>query len=244
MGKFITFSITALLSLSGWTTARSIPPLDSSSGINFNNFLDESLGNIPAHWITAQGALLELNAANGVNISPRTNTTATSDTDREKENGAALATFASGVLIPTYFHIQDDEVGKGLCKGFEASAASVVGSVVGQEVGKDLYGKNSTAPEFEQGVVPSLLGGMVGNSAGQALSRTLCNRFVPNYEDLFKLKSADAVAKMTRSLHQGLGQLLTAHLENLGVDTAKAVQCARQLEETIRLADRMTVVDA
>jgi hypothetical protein len=47
--------------------------------------------------------------------------------------------------------------------------------ILGQEVGKDFYGKNTTASEFEQGVVPGLFfGSVAGNGAKEALTRTIC----------------------------------------------------------------------
>jgi hypothetical protein len=157
---------------------------------------------MPTRWLIAQDTLLELNAANGVRLSPSATTIMASATDREKENGAALATFLGGMFIPTYFHLKDNGLAKGLCKGRETSSASMADAAVGQEVGKDLYGKNNSFLEFEQGVVPGLFfGSMVANSAGQAMSQTLCNRLVPKFDELFIWQTADAVMKMIRVLH-------------------------------------------
>ncbi|KAF2822530.1 hypothetical protein CC86DRAFT_373023 [Ophiobolus disseminans] len=58
----------------------------------------------------------------------------------------------------------------------------MTGLVASQEAAKAIYPGNSTAPEFEQGVIPwAFIGTTVGNGTGSALSRTLCKTLVPNF---------------------------------------------------------------
>jgi hypothetical protein len=68
--------------------------------------------------------------------------------DRIKKTGGVLATFLGDMLILTYFHVKDNGLVKGLCKGLVTSPTNMAGAVVGQELGNNLYGKNSSPSEF------------------------------------------------------------------------------------------------
>jgi hypothetical protein len=84
----------------------------------------------------------------------------------------------------------------------------------------------------------------VGNGVGSALSRTLCSKLVPGFEKIWKAAKPDAMMKMAKVMEQGLQEVLTAHLKEMGVDAAKATQFASQLQETLRTVDQVGIPDA
>ncbi|KAI4669064.1 uncharacterized protein J4E79_001107 [Alternaria viburni] len=217
-------------------TARQ--PIEPDLQIDFNALLDGSLGNLPAIWITSHSLLAE--------AAPSSNLTVSSREDRtDKENGLVAAAFISSLLIPAATGIADNGVTGGLCNAIINGAGGMAGAVVGQEAGKTLYpqgngtdGNGTSAPEMEQGIVPgAFIGSVVTNSLGTALAKSICDKFLPDVEDVIKEAEAGVAGRVANSLNRGLKEVLVSQLEDMGVETARAVQFASQMEETIRLVD-------
>jgi len=245
----------AIVACMGFLLTCSAAPTqtDQQPQVDFNALLDGSLGNMPALWIASQALLVELNQTDDAN-SPPTKALAQSapapspsDSDRtDKENGAVMATFISGLMIPAIFSIKDKGPAEGLCSALMQSAGGMTGALVGQEVAKDLYGNDTTASEFEQGVVPgAFFGSIAGNGAGTLLSRALCSKLVPDFGKWWKDMHPDVITKASKPLNRGLQRILSTHLEeHLGVETSRAIQFASQLTETMRLIDHTNPVQA
>ncbi|KAH3978109.1 hypothetical protein HBH52_104470 [Parastagonospora nodorum] len=245
------FAIMAWLSLMNPTAATSTMSASSTS-IDFNTLLDGSLGFFPSTWLVSKAALLELNNAD---VEKRALTAPSASTElpspepssldrTPKENGAVMATFISGMLVPAFFNVKDNGMAGGICRSLMTSAGSMTAAVIGQEAAKDIYGNNSTNSQFEQGVIPgSFIGSVIGNGAGHALSRTLCKRILPEFGPW--LKSVDGPKATTaKLLTEALPQILTKQLEGLGVQPARALSFATELTDTIKIADTMTLSDA
>jgi hypothetical protein len=218
--------------------------------IDYNALLDGSLGPLPSLWLVSQGTLFELSKTNEtcarlVARNNSTNPTPDPEGREDKENGIATAVFISGMLIPQAFAIKDSSPTTALCKSLMRSSAGMVGAVVGQEVAKDLYSNNSTSSEFEQGVIPGLFfGSVVGNGAGEALSRSICRHLVPDFTKWWKAMHPDQVTRVAQTFNHSLQSLLTEHLQSLRVETSRAVQFASQLTETVRAGDMLHRVQA
>ena len=242
------FAIMAWLSLILPTAATSTMST-SSSTINFNTLLDGSLGFFPSTRLVSKAALLALNKSD---VEKREPTASTGPLPPEpsslartpKEDGAVMATFISGMLVPAVFNVKDNGMTGGICRSLMTSAGSMSAAVMGQEVAKDIYGNNSTNSQFEQGVIPgSFIGSVIGNGAGHALARTLCKRILPEFGPW--LKGIDGPKATTaKLLTEALPQILTKQLEDLGVQPARALSFATELTETIKIADTMTLTDA
>ncbi|KAL5118588.1 hypothetical protein ACEQ8H_003439 [Pleosporales sp. CAS-2024a] len=223
-------------------TSSSQPPTPPSlpKPVDLNTLLDGSLGFFPSTWLASKAILLELHTNN---IQKRSiEDTISNRTD--KENGAVMATFISGMLWPAFFSIQDNGAAGGLCRALMMSAGSMTSALVGQEAAKNIYDNNSTSSQFEQGVIPgSFIGSVVGGGAGYALARTLCTRLIPEFGPWLKGIEGPK-AETARLLTRALPHILTKHLEDLGMDSARAIKFADQLTNTIRLADELTLADA
>ena len=236
-----TFCLTGLtagvpIAPAGHLTARQ--SIEPDLQIDFNALLDGSLGNLPAIWITSHSLLAE--------AAPSSNLTVSSREDRtDKENGLVAAAFISSLLVPAATGIADNGVTGGLCNAIINGAGGMAGAVVGQEAGKTLYpqgngtdGNGTSAPEMEQGIVPgAFTGSVVTNSLGTALAKSICDKFLPDVEDVIKEAEAGVAGRVANSLNRGLKEVLVSQLEDMKVETARAVQFASQLEETIRLVD-------
>jgi hypothetical protein len=74
----------------------------------------------------------------------------------------ALPSVAFGAWVGgAGFSLLDNGVAKGLCNSIFASAGSMVGAVVGQESGKKIYLNGTTAPDYEQSIIPGAFIGSV-----------------------------------------------------------------------------------
>ncbi|KAH6882505.1 hypothetical protein BKA58DRAFT_464460 [Alternaria rosae] len=213
-------------------------PIEPDIQVDFNALLDGSLGNLPAFWITSHSLLAE--------AAPSSNLTFSSREDRtDKENGLVAAAFISSLLVPAATGIADNGVTGGICNAIISGAGGMAGAVVGQEAGKTLYppgngtdGNGTSAPEMEQGIVPgAFIGSVVTNSLGTALAKSICDKFLPDIESVIKEAEAGVAGRVANSLNRGLKEVLVSQLEDMKVETARAVQFASQLEETIRLVD-------
>jgi len=239
----------AIVACMGFLLTCSAAPTqtDQQPQVDFNALLDGSLGDMPALWIASQALLVELNQTNDANFPPTkalaqsAPAPSPSGSGRaDKENGAVMAAFIGGMMIPAVFSIKDKGPAQGLCSALMQSAGSMTGALVGQEVAKGLYGNDTTASEFEQGVVPAaFIGSIAGNGAATAVSRTLCSKLVPDFGKWWKDMHPGDIAKTSRLLNRGLQPVLSTHLEGLGVETSRAVQFASQLSEIMRMIDRV-----
>jgi hypothetical protein len=151
-------------------------PLSSSPHIDYNTLLDGSLGYLPSTWLVYRAALLELNegeverrAPTGTLLSAPAESSSHGRTS--KENGAVMATFISGMLIPAAFQYKDNGPADGLCRALMFASGGMTSAIVSQEAAKDIYGNSNTNSQLEQGAIPgSFIGSVVGNGAGHALS--------------------------------------------------------------------------
>jgi hypothetical protein len=244
----------AFLSLLSLSTGAPTPSQASSdTAIDFNTLLDGSLGYMPALLLVSQGTLAELTAddstessqsqglevrspscSDGCNTTtPYVDPASSSPSDRTgKEDGAVAGALISNLLVPAVTNIIDDGLAVGLCKSLVNSATGVAGTVVGQEATKAMYPANDTsASDFKQGLIPgTFVGSIVTNGAGTALSKALCKGLVPSLEKLWS-GTAVANALVSNALNCGLKEVLTARLQDIGVDAARAVQFTSQMQD-------------
>jgi hypothetical protein len=131
----------------------------------------------------------------------------------------------SNLLLPAVTNSLEDGLAVGLCKSLVGGATGMAGTVVGQEAGKAIYpGNGTSAFEFEQGVIPgTFMGSIVTNGAGYALTKALCKGLVPALQELWVPGSTALVnALVGNALNRGLKEVLTARLQDMGVDAARA----------------------
>ncbi|KAF2023264.1 hypothetical protein EK21DRAFT_81324, partial [Setomelanomma holmii] len=241
--------IAALLCCLALCSASPAPSTAASSNIDFNALPDGSLGYLPADWLASQGMLLELNKTNApVPASARSldpPAATPSAAGRDKENGAVVGTFVSGMLTATSLNIKGNTAAQGLCMSLPTGAGTMAGTVITQEGAKNIYGENSTALDFEQGVVPgSFFGSIVGHGTGTALSRGLCKHVLSDFGKMWKGIHPDAMPKTYKTFHRALTEILGSHMRSIGVDSARAAKFADQMTETRRLMDRLKPDDS
>ncbi|KAF3038660.1 hypothetical protein E8E12_006676 [Didymella heteroderae] len=179
-------------------------------------------------WLVTQGALAALNstatiAAKRSETSPAPTTTSAAPANRDKDNGAVLAAFIGAALTgPIKLHDSSSKL-KALCQTLVAGATGMAGAVVGQEAGKRIYGTNSTAPDFEEGLVPgAFIGGVVGTATGTSLSKALCDLGVPGFKET--MTDLDDITL------EGIERTMDA----LGVEPARITQFSGQLQQALR----------
>lgn len=108
-------------------------------------------------------------------------------------------------------------------------------AVVGQEAGERIYGTNSTAPDFEEGLVPGkFVGGIAGTATGTQLTRTLCELGVPGFKELLADLDDLGLEGVEHIMGQSYLQALDATLEALGVDPARIVKFSGQIQQGLR----------
>jgi hypothetical protein len=140
------------------------------------------------------------------------------------------------------FIIQDYGLTTGLCKTLTTSATAAGGSIMGQEVAKDAYGNDTTASEFEQGVMTgSFSGSVAGNGVGSALSRTLRAELVPGWNKLIK---PDYLPKLKMVMSRALPHIISTLMKDLNVPVARAQGFAQHLSEALRFIDHTRSTDA
>jgi hypothetical protein len=229
------------LAMFGLQAAASSASTTRDHTFSFNDMLDGSLGDMPAMWLVTHGALAALNNTtttfakrNETASAPATTSSAPTGRD-DKENGAALAAFiGSALTFPIKLHESNSKM-KALCQTLVASSTGMLGAVVGQEAGKSIYGENSTAPDFEEGLVPgAFIGGIVGTATGTQLSKTLCELAVPGFKEFLDDLDDLGLKGAERIMAQSSLQVIDATLDTLGVERARITQFSGQLQQALR----------
>lgn len=232
--------------------AASITLVAPSHNVDINAILDGTLGDMPAMWLATHGALAALNhttpslVLRGETPSAPASASA-APANRDKANGAVVGAFVGAALLAP-IKIKDAEPGgmlKGICQTLVAGGTGMAAAVVGQEAGKRIYGTNSSAPDFEEGLIPgAFIGGVVGSTVGTALAKSLCEIGVPGFKEFLGDLNALDLDRINSMIDKGLPQILDAVLNDLGVDSARAARFSGQLQQSLHFVHLRGPADA
>ena len=207
--------------------------------LDWNTMLDGSLGAMPAMVLISYGALAALNnttpsLASRSEISSSPASPSSAPANRDKDNGAVLAGFI-GTAIAAPLKIEQGGMLKGICQTLVGGATAMASTVIGQEVGRGIYGTNSSAADIEEGMVPgAFISGPIGGYVGAQLGTSLCEIGAANITEFLK-DLTDIEREMARAtLDQGLSQIVNAAMQDLGVEPARAVSFANHMVQGLR----------
>jgi hypothetical protein len=105
---------------------------------------------------------------------------------------------------------------------------------------KDLYGADTTASEFEQGLISGLFfGGTVKEGASAALTRNICKRVIPDFQSLWDLTPTQQKKNMMKLAPKATRGLLRSLLRRHGMSKAVAESAASDIDEALRIHDHI-----